>query len=139
MPQVGRRFAGCESGEIAAQVAEAAALGVTTAALSEVTRIATSGDVSNGLARFNLDNRQIPILVRLNDASRSDLERLRTLSVPGTNGPVPLLNNATSLFGSAGAVGTLRAAIIRKPLSPRHLESLVLIARAGGLALRSRL
>ena len=50
----------------------AAELGVTTETLSLVTRIATSGDVETGLAKFNLDNRQIPIRVRLNDASRSE-------------------------------------------------------------------
>ena len=45
----------------------AAELGVTTETLSLVTRIATSGDVETRLAKFNLDNRQIPIRVRLND------------------------------------------------------------------------
>ena len=45
----------------------AAELGVTTETLSLVTRIATSGDVDTSLAKFNLDNRQIPIRVRLND------------------------------------------------------------------------
>ena len=65
----------------------AAELGVTTETLSLVTRIATSGDVNTSLAKFNLDNRQIPILVRLNDTSRSDLERLQLLSVPGTQRP----------------------------------------------------
>ncbi|HYE85255.1 MAG TPA: efflux RND transporter permease subunit [Vicinamibacterales bacterium] len=81
----------------------AAALGVTTEALSQVTRIATSGDVSNGLARFNLDNRQIPIRVRLNDAARSDIERLSLLGVPGSRGPVPLINVANVSLGSGPA------------------------------------
>ncbi len=81
----------------------AAELGVTTETLSLVTRIATSGDVNTSLAKFNLDNRQIPILVRLNDDSRSDLERLQLLSVPGTNGPVPLMNVADVSLGSGPA------------------------------------
>jgi multidrug efflux pump subunit AcrB len=81
----------------------AAELGVTTETLSLVTRIATSGDVNTSLAKFNLDNRQIPILVRLNDASRSNLERLRNLSVPGTNGPVPLMNVADVSLGAGPA------------------------------------
>ncbi len=68
------------------QPERAAELGVTTETLSLVTRIATSGDVNTSLSKFNLDNRQIPILVRLNDKSRSDLERLQLLSVPGRNG-----------------------------------------------------
>ncbi len=81
----------------------AADLGVTTETLSLVTRIATSGDVDTSLSKFNLDNRQIPILVRLNDKSRSDLDRLRLLSVPGTNGPVPLMNVADVSLGAGPA------------------------------------
>ncbi len=81
----------------------AAALGVTTEALSQVTRIATSGDVSNGLARFNLDNRQIPIRVRLNDAARTDIERISLLDIPGTRGPVPLINVADVSLGAGPA------------------------------------
>ena len=81
----------------------AAELGVTTETLSLVTRIATSGDVDTSLAKFNLDNRQIPIRVRLNDQSRSDLERLQLLSVPGRNGPVPLMNIADVSLGAGPA------------------------------------
>ena len=81
----------------------AAELGVTTETLSLVTRIATSGDVDTGLAKFNLDNRQIPIRVRLNDRSRSDLERLKLLPVPGRGGPVPLMNVADVSLGSGPA------------------------------------
>jgi multidrug efflux pump subunit AcrB len=82
---------------------QAAKLGVTTETLSLVTRIATSGDVNTSLSKFNLDNRQIPILVRLNDTSRSNLERLQLLSVPGTNGPVPLMNVADISLGAGPA------------------------------------
>jgi multidrug efflux pump subunit AcrB len=81
----------------------AADLGVTTETLSLVTRIATSGDVDTGLAKFNLDNRQIPIRVRLNDKSRTNLERLRLLAVPGRLGPVPLMNVADVSLGSGPA------------------------------------
>ncbi len=81
----------------------AAELGVTTETLALVTRIATSGDVETSLAKFNLDNRQIPIRVRLDDASRGDLERLKVLPVPGRQGPVPLMNVADVSFGSGPA------------------------------------
>jgi len=81
----------------------AADLGVTTEALALVTRIATSGDVETGLSKFNLDNRQIPIRVRLNDASRGQLERIRLLPVPGRNGPVPLINVADVSLGAGPA------------------------------------
>ncbi len=85
------------------QPERAAELGVTTETLSLVTRIATSGDVNTSLAKFNLDNRQIPILVRLNDSSRTDLERLQLLAVPGRNGPVPLMNVADVSLGAGPA------------------------------------
>jgi multidrug efflux pump subunit AcrB len=85
------------------QPERAAELGVTTETLSLVTRIATSGDVNTSLSKFNLDNRQIPILVRLNDRSRSDLERLQLLSVPGRFGAVPLMNVADVTLGSGPA------------------------------------
>ena len=78
----------------------AAELGVTTEQLSAVTRIATSGDVSTGLAKFNLDNRQIPIRVRLDDESRTDLDRIRQLTILGSRGPVPLINVADVSLGS---------------------------------------
>jgi hydrophobe/amphiphile efflux-1 (HAE1) family protein len=81
----------------------AAELGVTTETLSLVTRIATSGDVDTGLAKFNLDNRQLPIRVRLNDKSRTDLERLRLLPVPAKGGTVPLMNVADVSLGAGPA------------------------------------
>jgi multidrug efflux pump subunit AcrB len=81
----------------------AAELGVTTDTLSAVTRIATSGDVENSLAKLNLASRQVPIRVQLRDDTRSDLERIRTLSVPGKNGPVPLMNIAEVSMGAGPA------------------------------------
>jgi multidrug efflux pump subunit AcrB len=81
----------------------AAELGVTTETLGLVTRIATSGDVDTGLSKFNLDNRQIPIRVRLSDASRSNLERIKLLAVPGRAGPVPLMNIADVSLGAGPA------------------------------------
>jgi hydrophobe/amphiphile efflux-1 (HAE1) family protein len=81
----------------------AAELGVTTDTISEVTRIATSGDVATGLAKLNLPSRQIPIRVRLNDDARADIERIKLLSVPGKHGPVPLANVADVSLGSGPA------------------------------------
>jgi multidrug efflux pump subunit AcrB len=81
----------------------AAALGVTTEAISQVTRIATSGDISNALAKFNLDNRQLPIRVRLNDNARTDIDRISQLTVLGTSGPVPLINVADIKLGAGPA------------------------------------
>ena len=78
-------------------------INVSLTAVATANKLATSGDVNTSLSKFNLDNRQIPILVRLNDKSRSDLERLQNLSVPGRNGPVPLANVADVSLGAGPA------------------------------------
>jgi multidrug efflux pump subunit AcrB len=64
--------------------------GVTTAAIGEVVRIATSGDFDGQVARLNLDNRQIYIRVRIPDAAREDFDTLANMRVNGRDGPVPL-------------------------------------------------
>jgi multidrug efflux pump subunit AcrB len=86
--------------------ARAAELGVSTATISQVTRIATSGDVTINLAKMNLPDRQIPIRVRLNDAARADIGQLRLLPVPARGGPVPLMNVADVSFGAGPATIT---------------------------------
>ena len=75
--------------------ARAADLGVTSAAIADTLRIATSGDYDQALAKLNLSQRQIPVVVKLADAARADLDTLRRLPVPGAHGPVPLGNVAT--------------------------------------------
>jgi len=81
----------------------AAELGVTTAAMAQVTRIATSGDILNNLPKMNLPDRQVPIRVRLNDSARGDLEQIKLLPVPARGGAVPLMNVADVSFGSGPA------------------------------------
>jgi multidrug efflux pump subunit AcrB len=81
----------------------AADLGVTTAAISQATRIATSGDITNNLAKLNLPDRQIPIRVRLKDSARADIDQIRLLNVPSRSGPVPLMNVADISFGAGPA------------------------------------
>ena len=83
--------------------ARAADLGVTTSAIADTLRIATVGDYDTALPKLNLDTRQVPIVVRLADSARSDLELLRRLNVPGTRGPVPLDQVATLEFASGPA------------------------------------
>jgi tetratricopeptide (TPR) repeat protein len=58
----------------------------------------------------------------LGEAAREIASTLGELPLPAEDGPLV-----------TAAVNTLRAAIVERPLSPRHLESLTLIARAGGL------
>ncbi|HYP81593.1 MAG TPA: efflux RND transporter permease subunit [Steroidobacteraceae bacterium] len=81
----------------------AAELGVTTSAISQATRIATSGDITLNLAKLNLPDRQVPINVRLKDSARASIDQIRLLSVPSRSGPVPLVNVADIYFGAGPA------------------------------------
>ena len=75
--------------------ARAADLGVTTASIADVLRIATAGDYDQSIAKLNLAQRQIPIVVKLPAEARQDLSLLERLTVPGKNGPVMIANVAT--------------------------------------------
>lgn len=70
--------------------ARAADLGVTSAAIADTLRIATAGDYDQDLAKLNLAQRQVPIVVRLPPEARQDLALLGRLTVPGRSGPVML-------------------------------------------------
>jgi multidrug efflux pump subunit AcrB len=70
--------------------ARAADLGVTSAAIGETLRIATLGDYDVALAKLNLSQRQVPIVVRLDESARQSLDLLERLTIPGRNGPVML-------------------------------------------------
>ncbi|NLD55990.1 MAG: efflux RND transporter permease subunit [Burkholderiaceae bacterium] len=76
-------------------VARAADLGVTSEAIAETLRVATAGDYEQSLAKLNLAQRQVPIVVRLPEQARDDLTLLERLKVPGNGGNVPLANVAS--------------------------------------------
>ena len=79
----------------------AAELGVTTSALSQTIRIATLGEIEQNAARFSLSDRQIPIVVRLSEAARSDFRTIENLPVQtASGGSVPLSRVADISFGS---------------------------------------
>jgi multidrug efflux pump subunit AcrB len=80
--------------------ARAADLGVSSSTIAETLRVATVGDYPQELAKLNLSERQVPVVVRLNDAARNDLETLKRLPVPGARGPVALENVAALDVGS---------------------------------------
>jgi len=69
----------------------AARLGVTTQDIANTLRVATLGDNDAALAKLSIDNRLIPVRVRLNDAARQDLSRIGALKVTTATGTaVPL-------------------------------------------------
>lgn len=84
--------------------AKAADLGVTTAAIGETLRIATAGDYDQLLPKMNLEQRQVPIVVKINEDAKHDLSVLGKLAVPGSRGPVPLEQVAKLEMQSGPAV-----------------------------------
>ncbi|RYE42089.1 MAG: efflux RND transporter permease subunit, partial [Hyphomicrobiales bacterium] len=84
--------------------ARAADLGVTSSAIAETLRVATVGDYDQYLPKLNLAQRQVPIVVRLQDAGREDLAVLERLAVPGAKGPVRLGEVATLEVAGGPAV-----------------------------------
>ena len=80
----------------------AAQLGVTASALATTLRVATLGENESNLAKFNTGEKQIPIMVRLNEAARRDMPVLRNLRVPSSAGQVPL-EAVADIAISAGA------------------------------------
>jgi multidrug efflux pump subunit AcrB len=83
--------------------ARAADLGVSTAAIADTLRVATQGDYDQALAKLNLSQRQVPVVVKLPPEARTDLELLSRLPVPGVRGPVPLGNVAELSLDSGPA------------------------------------
>jgi multidrug efflux pump subunit AcrB len=83
--------------------ARMADLGVTSADIADTLRIATAGDYEQGLAKLNLAQRQVPIVVKLPAAARTDLALLERLRVPGKHGPVMLGNVASITMGGGPA------------------------------------
>ncbi len=86
----------------------AARLGVTSAAIAETLRVATLGDYDEELARLDLGERQVPVVVRLPDHARTDLDLLGRLSVAGAHGPVPLASVASLHLDGGPATITRR-------------------------------
>ncbi|MBX7228835.1 MAG: efflux RND transporter permease subunit [Burkholderiaceae bacterium] len=84
--------------------AKAADLGVTSAAIAETLRVATSGDYDVSLPKLNLAQRQIPIVVKLDEQARQNLSTLECLTVPGSKGPVQLGQVARLEFSGGPAV-----------------------------------
>ncbi|MBI1417253.1 MAG: MMPL family transporter [Limimaricola sp.] len=70
---------------------EMARLGITTQALATTIRVATIGDFDAALAKVSLDNRLIPIRVKLTDGIKDDVARLGAIRInTASGGTVPL-------------------------------------------------
>jgi multidrug efflux pump subunit AcrB len=80
---------------------KAANLGVTSASIADTLRIATAGDYDQDLAKLNLSQRQVPIVVKLPPGARQDMALLERMTIPGKHGPV-MIGNVASLSIDSG-------------------------------------
>ncbi|MDP4034425.1 MAG: efflux RND transporter permease subunit [Pseudorhodobacter sp.] len=80
----------------------AARLGITTSQIAETVRVATLGDGDAALAKLSVDNRLIPVRVRLNDAAREDLARIGALKITTASGASVPLNAVADIAISEG-------------------------------------
>jgi multidrug efflux pump subunit AcrB len=68
----------------------AASMGVTSRAISDAIRIATSGAYDSDLSKLNLPERQVAVRVMLDEQSRATLDQIALIPVASTNGIVTL-------------------------------------------------
>ena len=83
--------------QITPRAEEAARLGITTAQIAQVVRVATIGDADAALAKMSIDNRQIPVRVEIDEASRADLARISALKVTTASGAAVPLNSVADV------------------------------------------
>lgn len=81
---------------------EAARLNVSTDAIAQVARIATSGDIEANTPKFSEGERRLSIRVRLPDTVRNNLEELAQLRVPTMSGGSTTLGAVADLSYEAG-------------------------------------
>ena len=82
----------------------AADIGVTVSDIATTVRVGTIGDVSAQLPKFNLEDRSIPIRTQIARDARGNLDELKLLRVPTTDGrSVPLDTVARLEMGSGAA------------------------------------
>jgi HAE1 family hydrophobic/amphiphilic exporter-1 len=81
---------------------EAARLNVSTDAIAQVARIATTGDIEANTPKFSEGERRLPIRVRLPDTVRNDLAELAQLRVPTVQGGTTTLGAVADLSYEPG-------------------------------------
>lgn len=79
-----------------------ARLGITTAQISEVIRVATIGDIDSQLSKMSLDGRLIPIRVQLDRDFRGDLGAIQNLKIATAKGQLVPLSSVAEIDYSEG-------------------------------------
>jgi HAE1 family hydrophobic/amphiphilic exporter-1 len=82
--------------------AEAARLGVSAEQIATVARVATVGDIDANVAKMTINERRLPIRLRLPEEARTDLEAIRALRIPTATGEVTTLGAVADVEFQAG-------------------------------------
>jgi multidrug efflux pump subunit AcrB len=101
-------------------------LGVSVQAIAQTASLALIGDTESNLAKFNLSDRQIPIRVQIDADRRKDLETLRNLRVPGSNGQLVSLSAVADIRWGSGPAEIQRFDRSRQVSIDANLEGLAL-------------
>ena len=83
-------------------------LGISTESLSETIRVATIGDMSQALTKFNAGERLIPVRVLLDESARADRQVLEQLKVPTPRGGGVPLNAISDIQLAQGPISITR-------------------------------
>ena len=87
---------------------EAARLSVNSAALSQILRVGTIGDIDANVAKYSEGKRRLPIRVQLPEAARTDLAQLGQMPVPTLDGKTTPLASVADLTFQAGPARIVR-------------------------------
>jgi HAE1 family hydrophobic/amphiphilic exporter-1 len=89
-------------------LARAADLGVTVSDIATTVRVATIGDTSAQLPKFNLEERSLPIRTQLATAATGNIDELKLLRVPTAGGHSVTLDTVAQLEIGSGAAQITR-------------------------------
>ena len=104
----------------------AADLGVSVRAIANTASIALLGEIDSNLAKFNLVDRQIPIRVQVDPEERKDINTLKNLQVPSTNGASVPLTAVADLRLVSGPVEINRLNRTRQVILSANLQGIAL-------------
>lgn len=106
--------------------ARAAELGVSLSEIATTLRIATTGDLTQNLARFGIEGRDLPIRVLLDEAGRGDVQGLPMLRIRTRMGAAVPLGTVAEIRQASGPALIERVDRLRKVTVEAELDGLPL-------------
>lgn len=99
---------------------------VSVQAIARTASLALIGDNDSNLAKFNLSDRQIPIRVKIASLERTEIENLKNLRVPSSDGTLVPLNSVANISLGSGPAEIERFNRSRRVELGANLEGLSL-------------